>query len=62
MAKKLLLNFIIEQIKNSPKAREALAAKAKDFGLNINPENWKELLAFLKQFAPQLFEFLLKIV
>lgn len=55
-------NVILERIKNSPRARQAIADIAKSHGKSIDPENWKALLEFLKTVFEQILPIILKFI
>ena len=57
-----LRSIIIERIKNSPRARQFIADYAKAHGKSIDPENWKELLAFLKTVLETILPLILKFI
>lgn len=63
MAKKQpIRTLLLERIKNSPKARKAIAEYAKAHGKSIDPENWAALLAFLKTVLEQILPLILKFI
>lgn len=55
-------NIIIERIKDNPKARAAIAKIAEAHGRSIDPNNWKELLAFIKEMLTTLLPFILQFI
>lgn len=57
-----LRTVIINRIRNSPKARKAIADIARSQGKSIDPENWKALLAFLESVFTQILPLILKFI
>ena len=55
-------SVIIARVKNSKRARKAIADYAAIHGEAIDPNNWKEVLAFLMKLFETLLPLILKFI